>query len=71
MFRFLDGALIECFGREMLEYTVSEAAREKSTNKGLFFCSPYTSNAVYSTAKPLLHTMESHWHVDTRYSAQI
>ena len=33
MFRFLDGALIECFGGEMLEYTVFKAAREKSKHK--------------------------------------
>ena len=71
MFRFLEGALIECMGGKMLEYTVFEAAREKSKHKGLLICSPYTTNTMYSTAKPLLHTMESHWHVDTRYSAQI
>jgi len=34
MFRFLEGALMECFGGKMLEYTVFEAAREKSKHKG-------------------------------------
>ena len=60
MFRLLDGALTECFGGEMLEYTVFKAVREKSKHKGQLICSPYTTNIIFNTAKPLLHTMESH-----------
>ena len=63
------------FKNSIFEHFATKALYErsipKSKHKGLLICSPYTTNTMYSTAKPLLHTMESHWHIDTRYSAQI